>query len=165
MIGKHKTKIKTDSIFTSVKYHDTIIFQLNRSNGVVKLNSDGWNTPTTKRRINQCFSQFGIDANLYQKNFEWYLVNNKGETTKYYDNIQFQTGTGTRKEPVKMYKIVRMFQNDSISNRTIKTGLTLEQAQKHCQDGETSSSTCKKPVNIQITNKFGQWFDGYEEVK
>ena len=59
-----------------------------------------------------------------------------------------------------MYKIVRHFYN---SNRkvTIKTGLTEEQAQAHCRDPETSSSTCKKAVNLCRTARSGPWFDGY----
>jgi len=58
------------------------------------------------------------------------------------------------------YKIVRMFFNRG--NRTIKSGLTLEQAQEHCQDPETSSSTCTEEAGLHRTAKFGAWFDGYE---
>tara|TARA_R110002096_G_scaffold416485_2_gene619010 strand:- start:636 stop:830 length:195 start_codon:yes stop_codon:yes gene_type:complete len=62
------------------------------------------------------------------------------------------------------YKIIRMYKEENINNRTIKTGLTLAQAQKHCNDVETSSSTCKKAVNIKRTDIYGQWFDGFEAV-
>jgi len=62
------------------------------------------------------------------------------------------------------YKIVRMFFDDDISNRTIERGLTLEEAQSHCQNPETSSSTCKGRAGIKRTEQFGKWFDGYEEV-
>ena len=58
------------------------------------------------------------------------------------------------------YKIVRMFFNDDIPTKIIKTGLTLEEAQNHCKDDETSSSTCKGITGIETTNKFGAWFDG-----
>ena len=37
------------------------------------------------------------------------------------------------------YKIIRFFQEED--NKIIDTGLTLEEAQKHCNDPETSSST------------------------
>ena len=43
-----------------------------------------------------------------------------------------------------MYKIVRQYQSDHTRSRTIKSGLTLEQAQAHCSDPETSSSTCTR---------------------
>ena len=50
------------------------------------------------------------------------------------------------------YKIVRMFFNDDIPTKIIKTGLTLEEAQNHCKDDETSSTTCKGITGIETTN-------------
>lgn len=63
-----------------------------------------------------------------------------------------------------MYKIIRHFY---ISNRkmTVKTGLTLEQAQKHCSDPETSSRTCTKASARKRSRRYGAWFDGYTECK
>ena len=61
------------------------------------------------------------------------------------------------------YNIVRMYQNPEIHNQTLITGLTLEEAQEHCRDTETSSSTCTHKANIAITEANGAWFDGYEE--
>ena len=61
------------------------------------------------------------------------------------------------------YKIVRFaFQKES---RTIKTGLTLEEAQEHCEDPETSSRTCSIETSEAELAKTGHgtWFDGYEE--
>lgn len=47
------------------------------------------------------------------------------------------------------YKIVRFFENGS--NELIKEGLTLDEAQEHCQD-----------ENTQGENDEGiKWFDGY----
>lgn len=65
-----------------------------------------------------------------------------------------------------MYKIVRMYQRDSSRqfNRTIKSGLTLEEAQAHCSDPETSSSTCTRADRKRITAARGPWFDGYTET-
>lgn len=57
------------------------------------------------------------------------------------------------------YKIVRSFFHGG--NRTIKRGLTLEEAQAHCKDPETSSSTCCKAANVRRTKQRGPWFDGY----
>jgi hypothetical protein len=64
---------------------------------------------------------------------------------------------------MERYKIVRFFFDDSRSKRTIETGLSLEQAQAHCQDPETSSSTCTTPRRKAYTRKVGEWFDGYTE--
>ena len=47
-----------------------------------------------------------------------------------------------------LYKIIRFFRDDNKPNRVILTGLTLEQAQNHCQDPDTSGDG---------------WFDGYNE--
>jgi hypothetical protein len=59
------------------------------------------------------------------------------------------------------YKIVRGFFNGD--RQVIAEGLTLEEAQEHCRDPETSSRTCKLPSNVAITAKHGAWFDGYSE--
>lgn len=61
------------------------------------------------------------------------------------------------------YKIIRHYFRSEIPNRTIKRGLTLEEAQEHCNDPETSSRTCKKPQNVRRTEECGPWFDGYTE--
>ena len=45
------------------------------------------------------------------------------------------------------YKIIRFFQ-DERESQTIKTGLTLKEAQKHCNDSSTHGEG---------------WFDGYNE--
>ena len=60
------------------------------------------------------------------------------------------------------YKIVRMYFKD-YPKRTIATGLTLEQAQAHCSDPETSSSTCTKAAGKRRTAQRGPWFDGYTQ--
>lgn len=62
------------------------------------------------------------------------------------------------------YKIVRLYQNPEIPRRTIKTGLTLQEARAHCHDPETSSRTCTKSAGKARTRKYGPWFDGYEET-
>lgn len=59
------------------------------------------------------------------------------------------------------YKIVRMFRGDHPS-KTVRRGLTLEEAQEHCREPSTSSSTCTDAKGLALTRKFGPWFDGYE---
>jgi len=63
------------------------------------------------------------------------------------------------------YKIVRNYFNDNIRKRTMAHGLTLDEAQAWCRDPETSSRTCTKAVNVRRTEKYGPWFDGYEEER
>jgi hypothetical protein len=59
------------------------------------------------------------------------------------------------------YKIVRHFQDGSPQRRTIESGLSLEQAQAHCEDPETSATTCTLASRKRITHSRGFWFDGY----
>lgn len=64
-----------------------------------------------------------------------------------------------------MYKIVRMYRSAEVRRRTIKTGLTLAQAQAHCNDPETSSRTAKGATARRRTRNYGDWFDAYEECR
>jgi hypothetical protein len=66
---------------------------------------------------------------------------------------------------VTTYKIVRMYFSDDHPTRTIKRGLTLEAAQAHCNDPETSSSTCTGSIGRARTRRLGPWFDGYTEER
>lgn len=71
--------------------------------------------------------------------------------------------TGHIYERGHMYQIVRHYQNAGIRQRVIATGLTLAEAQAHCNDPETSSSTATGKVARARTRKLGAWFDGYRE--
>jgi len=61
------------------------------------------------------------------------------------------------------YKIVRFFADINKPNRTVKRGLTLEEAREHCSDPETSSRTCTNATGRARTRKYGAWFEGYTE--
>jgi hypothetical protein len=58
------------------------------------------------------------------------------------------------------YKIVRMFFKGR--KRTIRAHCTLAEAQAHCADPETSSSTATSPAARARTRRMGPWFDGFE---
>lgn len=68
----------------------------------------------------------------------------------------------THEECRPTYKIVRFYAGDR-ENEVIVRGLTLEQAQAHCQDRQTSSSTCTTAEGLERTELYGPWFDGYTE--
>ncbi len=59
-------------------------------------------------------------------------------------------------------KIVRHYQR-TYQHRTIRRGLTLEEAYDHCRDPETSSTTCCLATSVRRTRKRGPWFDSYSE--
>ncbi len=58
------------------------------------------------------------------------------------------------------YRVVRFYRDHPLRRRIIRRGLTLAQAQAHCSDPETSSSTCVRPENRRRTRRLGAWFDG-----
>jgi hypothetical protein len=63
------------------------------------------------------------------------------------------------------YKIIRHYQREESRHlrRVVKSGLTLEQAQAHCQDPNTSSRTCTTAEGKRRAAERGPWFDGYNE--
>lgn len=60
------------------------------------------------------------------------------------------------------YKIIRSYRDQDVKPME-RRGLTLEEAQAHCKDPETSSSTCTSEEGLKRTRMYGPWFDGYEE--
>jgi len=62
---------------------------------------------------------------------------------------------------VKLYKIVRFYANHGVD--TIEFGLSHADAQAHCKDRESDSSTCEKPASKMRTKLWGPWFDGFVE--
>ncbi len=64
-----------------------------------------------------------------------------------------------------MYNIVRFYHNhpNGTVRQVIESRVTLEDAQAHCKDPETSSSTCTGQIGRRRTQQVGDWFDGYEE--
>jgi hypothetical protein len=63
-----------------------------------------------------------------------------------------------------LYKIQRHYFNRPGCKRTIADRLTLEEAQAHCENPETSSRTCTGKKGKAITRRNGPWFDGYTEM-
>lgn len=62
----------------------------------------------------------------------------------------------------RKYRIVRMYEKHPAERVRGKTGLTLQEAQAHCRDPETSSRTCTSAAGKKRTRLRGPWFEGYE---
>jgi hypothetical protein len=58
------------------------------------------------------------------------------------------------------YKIVRFFHRSGC-RRAVRWNLTLEQAQSHCSDPESSWQTARNPRRRRRTSRAGPWFDGF----
>jgi hypothetical protein len=63
-----------------------------------------------------------------------------------------------------LYKIVRLYFDDSKRPQTVATHKSLEEARAWCHDPETSSSTCTEKKGLKRTEKYGAWFDSYSEM-
>lgn len=57
-LGTLSTSVRTEGGWTHVRYHSTDVVSFNAS--TIILRTGGWNTPTTRRRMNQAAKQFGL---------------------------------------------------------------------------------------------------------
>ena len=76
-IGSHKTIVEINSHsflsglnVTRVLYHGTAVTQFN--NKEILLDTGGWFTPTTKKRMNQASLEFNLGYYVFQKDYVWY---------------------------------------------------------------------------------------------
>lgn len=73
-------------------YHWTDVVVVSYDHGYkerrVKLDSGGWQTATTKNRMNQASNQFDLGFYVFQKNFEWYVKVGE-DTLEFEDNMTF----------------------------------------------------------------------------
>lgn len=63
------------------------------NNGNVTLNSDGWETVTTKRKMNQASNQFCLHFGVIQRDHKWFVTLDCSEDIPYYDGISFNIYT------------------------------------------------------------------------
>ena len=83
-VGTHRTNIVELQGLTSVVYHSTAVVQFDDDK--IILNSGGWETVTTKTRMNQASNEYGLGFDVYQVDFTWYVAY-KGETIPFKDGI------------------------------------------------------------------------------
>jgi hypothetical protein len=94
-IGTHKTCVFTDQGGTiKVVYHTTCI-ALREASGRITLNSGGWKTVTTKRRMNQTLRVWGTGYYVFQKKFKWFIgwhdgAGNHKTICEFYDGVTVQ---------------------------------------------------------------------------
>lgn len=81
VLGKHKTKVVNIEGYTSVWYWDTIIVSF--SDKKIILNSGGYWTNTTKKRMNQASCQFNLGYHVWSKQGIWYVTDSNGETSPF----------------------------------------------------------------------------------
>lgn len=72
LAGGVKTDIYEEDRYTCVKYHDTVVVKWNPFE--IILHSGGWQTVTTKRRMNQASNDFHLGFSVYQKAGDWFVT-------------------------------------------------------------------------------------------
>ena len=71
-VGAHKTSIyHTDYGDTVVQYHNTQVVRFNDDE--IILDSGGWQTVTTKLRMNQASNMFHLGFRVSQRQYEWFV--------------------------------------------------------------------------------------------
>ncbi len=86
-LSTYKTSVFSARGRTYVQYHATNIVEFDGD--TVTLNSGGWQSVTTKRKMNQASHQFGLGYGVYQRNHVWYVDLPNGQTVEFEDGMTF----------------------------------------------------------------------------
>ena len=87
-LGKTSTTVSTHEHVTYVRYHSTDVVTFDST--YITLKKGGWETVTTKRRMNQTANQFGLDYQVFAKKGDWFVTMPNGETVPFYgDSLSF----------------------------------------------------------------------------
>jgi len=55
-------------------YHQTVVAAFDQSTRELTLDNGGYETVTTKRRMNQFAADHNLSFDVYQENFEWFVI-------------------------------------------------------------------------------------------
>ena len=88
-----KSRIQRDDSTTSFVYRGTTVVEWFPLEDRVVLRDGGWQSVTTKLRMNQASNQFDLGFSVYQDKFVWF-VQTKSGTFRYKDGMQVSTVTG-----------------------------------------------------------------------
>lgn len=86
-LSTYRTNIMATGDRLSVVYASTLI--VDKVGNEITLDSGGWQTVTTKRKMNQAARQFGLGYSVYQREFKWFVDLPNGETVPFEDNMTF----------------------------------------------------------------------------
>jgi hypothetical protein len=87
-------KLGTATTLASGKltYHSTVVCEA-LGNGRTRLNSGGWKTATTKKRMNQYAGMMGYPWRVFQKDHDWFVdLLGDGETILDYNDLMMVNG-------------------------------------------------------------------------
>lgn len=75
-LKKSNTEVEANEKLISVFLHDNNIFNELRGGREIEINLCGWNTPTTRRRLNEILNLYGFS--ICQSCFNVIVTDNKG---------------------------------------------------------------------------------------
>ena len=77
-IGTHATTVTAKNAEISVVYHSTEVVRANLAERWVIFDNGGYETNTTKGRMNQFCNQYGLPVSVFQKRFNWFVEISSG---------------------------------------------------------------------------------------
>lgn len=90
-LSTNNTTITERDDYMNVTLHSTDVVRFNEQE--IILDSGGWNTFTTKARMNQCSNQFNLGYKVIQRDFKWY-VEWKGDLLPFADGMKLHRREG-----------------------------------------------------------------------
>lgn len=72
-VGKTATSVFNDATTLRVQYHRTVVVEVDKIAGVCTLNTGGWESYTTKARMNQAACEFGLGFSVAQVKGAWFV--------------------------------------------------------------------------------------------
>lgn len=91
-LSSYKTAWADNGSSGHVVYTKTTIVEWR--DGQITLRSGGWETVTTKRKMNQASNQFALGFSVYQKDYTWWVDKPDGETVLFEDGMTFNAKEG-----------------------------------------------------------------------
>lgn len=85
--GNSNTKVFTEGGKVKLQLYDTVVLSWDPAANTVELNSGGFITQTTKRRINEALQLLGFNASIYQKGGKWYVDKQGQEPIEFVDGL------------------------------------------------------------------------------
>ena len=87
--GKSNTQVvyNESTNCSSVYLHGHQIATLDHVNQALKLSSCGYQTNTTKSRLNAILCEIDYGCKVFQKNWDWYFKSNNNQTVDFWDGM------------------------------------------------------------------------------
>lgn len=86
-LSSYRTNVMVTGDRLSVIYADTMIVE--KVGDKITLDSGGWETVTTKRKMNQAANQFALGYGVFQKDYKWFVTLPSGKIVPFVDGMTF----------------------------------------------------------------------------